>query len=144
MAAPETEENRVNPVLRMLATSIVVVAGLAWTLAWALYPDADMYGGCGTPAVNVVRAAHGSFEVSCQHEGILHVAIGVVIGGLITWFGLVQLLMPVTTGQSARTVSLRRAALAVVAFVLVIAAVGIAGTVMYDSGSWVPNQGPEL
>src|SRR4051794_18941452 len=77
----------------------VILAGLTWSIAWALFPSRDATGGCGTPVVDAFSATHDPFAVSCQHEGLVHVAVGIIVGALIVWGGLMLLLEALTVGS---------------------------------------------
>jgi hypothetical protein len=131
---------------QVLAGLLVVLAGLGWSIAWALASSTFSFygymGDCGAPAVDAVSTSHDPLAGHCQHLGLLHVAIGVVIGALIAWGGLLVLLDAMAPDHSAGTRPPRRRLVmsAFSAVALVLLTVTITGTVAHASGSRTPTQ----
>ncbi len=134
---------------QVLAGLLVVLAGLGWTIAWSLAASTFSFygylGDCGAPAVDAVSTSHDPLAQHCQHLGLLHVAIGIVLGALIAWGGLWVLLDAMAPDHRAGTRPSRRrfvvSALSAVAVVLL--TVTITGTAAYASGSRTPTQAVE-
>ena len=92
--------------------------------------------------MDAVSTSHDPLAQHCHHVGILHVAIGTVIGGLVAWDGLLVLLDAMTANHRAGTPPSRRrlVVLSMRAVALVLVVVTVAGTATYESGSRTPTQ----
>jgi hypothetical protein len=131
---------------QLLGGLVFTLGGLGWSIAWALATSTYTFGGdmgdCGAAAVDAVSTSEDPLAQHCQHIGLLHVAVGVVIGASIAWGGLLVLLDAMTPDDRAgtRPSSRRLLVSALSAVVLVSLTVSIAGTTAHASGSRTPTQ----
>lgn len=134
---------------QLLGAVAIILAGVGWSISWALIASTfnwyGFMGDCGAPAVDAFSTSHDLLAQHCQHIGQVHLAIGIVLGGLIALGGLLVLLDAMAPNHRAGTPPSRRSLLvsALCGFALVFLAVTIAGTGAHASGSHTPTQALE-
>ena len=147
MSTDAVGRNAVGPMARAMEFIValgIIGAGVAVGVGLALIPgtvfSSQTNGGCGTPIVDAFTTTHNSLEASCRHEGYGYVVVGLILGALLAWGGLLVLLQAIASPDrpAPRPSRRRLATSALIACALVGIAIAVAGTVTYETGSQAP------
>lgn len=141
------QAQRVHRAGVLLVATAIILVGLGWTLLWALMETTFTFygfmGNCGPAAVDAVSSSHDPLARHCHHIGLADLAVGIGLGGLIVWGGLLLLVRGIAQQRTDAQNRKWLVSAALSAAALVVLTTSIAGVASYASGARTPTQAIE-